>query len=155
MKPYIPSGLVPATQWGLIPPVLDILTQTLKDKIAAACARLNETHFPDNPADVEQAMARTVRHTHEINAASRDLRAALSAYAHKIHQPRPRITTIATAQEASPQGLVRRYSESTEQALRALIRGTTTAEQLLAAFPTLTEPEAAAIVQTEDGARPT
>lgn len=133
--------------WGRIPPIIETLTRSLESKISVASALLGEMRYPNQPQDVEPTIARALQLTQEINEASRDLRAALSAYAHKIHQPRPRIATIAEAQAASSQGLTRRYSETAEQSLRDLISGTASSTQVQAAFPSLTPSEAAAITQ--------
>ena len=46
----------------------------------------------------------------------------LTAYAHKVHQPRPKMADIAQAQNASPQAVTGRYSAGTLGAIEGALR---------------------------------
>ena len=69
--------------------------------------------------------------------AATDLRALLSAYAHKFHNPRPVISDLARAQDTSPQGFIRRYSEGTVDAVASLLSPKPDVETVLLAFPSV------------------
>lgn len=140
-----------ADQWGIVAPAFVALTQTLTAKISTASGKLQRVTFPQAPSDAEPSLVSAVQHTHEVNVASKDLRSALSAYSHRVHEPRPRVSSISEAQGTTTQGLLRRYNATVERAIRELVAGTVTAETLRVAFASLTEDEAAAIA----GARAT
>lgn len=123
--------------WGVVPPRFVLFIRLVQEEIATAASALGSTRFQTTAGNAEPALTSAIAHTNDINALSKDLRAALSAYAHKIHEPRPRVLSVAEAQGTTSQGLVRRYNDAVETAVRSISNGTATREDLEHAFPSL------------------
>lgn len=139
-----------ADEWGTVSHRFTDLVALLKVKIALQTNRLNEASIPST-GDAEPGLVATIEAAHAIALASKDLRSALSAYAHRMRLPRPKVGAIADAQETNAQGLARRYSAATLNALEHLIAGDAEVEVLMAAFPSLTNPEAERLVSGPRG----
>lgn len=124
-------------EWGRIPrPVLE-LVEILSDKAAKDSARLRRMEWPDGPQDVQDLLGRALSDAHKVTRASADLRSLLTAYAHRFHQPRPRFSELARAQDATSQGLNRRYSETTVSAISSLLSSEPDLQLIRNAFPSV------------------
>jgi len=130
-----------ASGWGTVSHRFTDLVGLLELKITLETRNLHAASIPSH-GDIEPGLAASISAAHRITTASKDLRGALSAYAHRIHVPRPKVAVISEAQDTNAQGLARRYSARTQQAIEALIAGTADPEVLIAAFPSLTKAEA-------------
>jgi hypothetical protein len=123
--------------WGLVPrPVVDVV-HALNKKILRSGQHLDGLVWPDKPRDVQDLLRMSVSDAHKVARASTDLRALLTAYAHRFHQPRPVMAELARAQDASPQGIPRRYGQATVDALTALLSDEPDVDVVLAGFPSL------------------
>ena len=129
------------SEWGMVSHRFKDLIEVLELKISLETRNLHAARIPSH-GDVEPGLAASISAAHKLASASKDLRSALSAYAHRIHVPRPKVAIIAEAQDTNAQGLARRYNERTQQAIEALIAGSADAATLRSAFPSLTQPEA-------------
>lgn len=148
-------GREPAAQhpnWGRVPEPFVALVLAFTEDVRAAEDKLGSIPWPSDVGDAEPRLVTALEATERVQAASRDLRSALSAYAHKIHQPRPRVGAIAEAQNTSTQGLIRRYTDQVEDSVRALIDGEATVEDLTSAFTSLTPERARSIIDVSLGA---
>lgn len=123
--------------WGTVPPVIVDLARLLAKKASADARRAEKIHWPDKPGDVQDELRRAISAAHKTTRAATDLRALLSAYAHKFHNPRPVISDLARAQDTSSQGFIRRYSAETVDAVASLLSPNPDAEKILFAFPSL------------------
>lgn len=127
------SGL----EWGRVPkPVLE-LVRILSEKAAKDSARLRRMEWPDGPQDVQDLLGRALSDAHKVTKASADLRSLLTAYAHRFHQPKPRFSDLARAQDATSQGLNRRYSEATVTAITSLLSAEPDLQAIRDAFPSV------------------
>lgn len=93
--------------------------------------------WPDQPRDVADLLRFSVGDAHKIARASTDLRSLLTAYSHHFHEPRPVMSEIARAQDATRQGIPRRYGQATVDAISELLSPTPNIAQILDAFPSL------------------
>ena len=141
--------------WGEVPDSMRVLIDALRESVARHSAELESITWPAGPGDFSPQLLRTLAETEAVMQAAKDLRSLLTAYAHKVHQPRPKMADIAQAQNASPQAVTGRYSAGTlgaiEEALRvgrgelaevddgAPIGPPDFSAALRQAFPTLTE----------------
>lgn len=130
-----------ASGWGTVSHRFTDLVGMLELKITLETRNLHAASIPSH-GDIEPGLAASISAAHRIATASKDLRGALSAYAHRIHIPRPKVAVISEAQDTNAQGLARRYSARTQEAIEALIAGSADPELLVAAFPSLTKAEA-------------
>ena len=133
------------TRFGEISPAVRSLIAMLTEKTDTAANDLVTQEWPLTAGDIEPIVIEAINAAQRANRATRDLRAALSAYAHKLHHPRPKVTSIAAAQGTVIQGLVHRYTKTTLQALQSLIDGHPDIDALRAAFPSLNEDELATL----------
>lgn len=123
--------------WGTVPPVIVDLARIMAKKAAAEAKRAERLNWPDKPGDVQDELRRAIGSAHKTAKAATDLRALLSAYAHKFHNPRPVISDLARAQDTSSQGFIRRYSSGTVDAVASLLSPHPDAEAILLAFPSV------------------
>lgn len=123
--------------WGLVPRVIVDLVQVLSRKVDRWNRHLDGLVWPDRPRDVEDLLRLSVGDAHKIARASTDLRSLLTAYSHRFHEPRPVMAEIAKAQDATRQGIPRRYAQATVDAIRELLSQTPNVAQILDAFPSL------------------
>lgn len=108
-------------QWGAVPAViLDVIT-VLSRQARRSADHVDRLVWPDAPGDVQDQLRMAIGDAHKISKAGTDLRAVLSAYAHKFHSPRPVISELARAQGTSSQGFIRRYSYATLTAVENLL----------------------------------
>lgn len=123
--------------WGLVPlPVVEAV-HALNGKILRNGEHLEKMVWPDKPRDVQDLLRMSISDAHKVARASTDLRALLTAYAHRVHQPRPVMADLARAQEATPQGIPRRYSQANIEGLNALLSDEPDVELILIGFPSL------------------
>ncbi len=125
------------TAWGITSPHVLYLARLIEDQISACVDDLRNVPFYSSVGNIEPALTRKIELTNNINGLSKDLRSMLTAYAHKVHEPRPRVTSIAEAQGTTTQGLLRRYNAQTADAVRAVADGQATKALLTEAFPSL------------------
>lgn len=123
--------------WGTVPAVIVDLARLMAKKAAADARRAEKINWPDKPGDVQDELGRAISAAHKTARAATDLRALLSAYAHKFHNPRPVISDLARAQDTSSQGFIRRYSSGTVEAVASLLSSHPNAETILLAFPSV------------------
>lgn len=123
--------------WGVVPPVIAELVQVLSRKIDHVNTHLGSLVWPDKPRDVEDLLRLSVGDAHKIARAGTDLRALLTAYSHQFHEPRPVMAAIAKAQDATRQGVPRRYGQATVDAIRELMSPQPNIALVLDAFPSL------------------
>lgn len=123
--------------WGTVPAVIVELARLMAKKAAADARRAEKINWPDKPGDVQDELGRAISAAHKTARAATDLRALLSAYAHKFHNPRPVISDLARAQDTSSQGFIRRYSSGTVDAVASLLSPHPDAETILIAFPSV------------------
>ncbi len=127
----------PLGGWGLVPvPVVEAV-HALNRKILGNGQHLDGLVWPKKPRDVQDLLRMSVSDAHKVARASTDLRALLTAYAHRFHQPRPVMADLARAQEATPQGIPRRYGQANVDALTALLSDEPDIEVILAGLPSL------------------
>lgn len=129
-----------ADRWGKTSPHFLFFVQLIGIELESTTRALNEVSFYSSVGNIEPALARKIELANKINFLSKDLRAALTAYAHKVHEPKPRVATIAQAQGTTTQGMLRRYTAETAEAIRAVADGVATRELLAKAFPSLPGP---------------
>ena len=123
--------------WGLVPkPVIEAV-HALNSKILRSGEHLGKMVWPDKPRDVQDLLRMSISDAHKVARASTDLRALLTAYAHRVHQPRPVMADLARAQEATPQGIPRRYSQANIEGLAALLSDEPDVELILIGFSSL------------------
>lgn len=123
--------------WGLVPrPVVEAV-HALNRKILRSGQHLDALVWPEKPRDVQDLLRMSVSDAHKVAKASTDLRALLTAYAHRFHQPRPVMADLARAQDASPQGIPRRYGQASVDALSALLSDEPDVEMILAGYSSL------------------
>ncbi|THG30562.1 hypothetical protein E6C70_14430 [Glaciibacter flavus] len=123
--------------WGTVPPVIVDLARLLSRRASENARRVERMTWPDRPGDVQEELRLAIGAAHKTTKAATDVRALLSAYAHKFHNPRPVISDLARAQETSSQGFIRRYSEGTVDAVASLLSPKPNVNLLLAAFPSV------------------
>lgn len=123
--------------WGTVPPVIVDLARLMAKKAASEARRAERVSWPDRPGDVQDELGRAISAAHKTARAATDLRALLSAYAHKFHNPRPVISDLARAQDTSSQGFIRRYSSGTVDAVASLLSHQPDIESILLAFPSI------------------
>ena len=123
--------------WGTVPAVIIDLARLLAKRASENAKRVERMKWPDGPGDVQEELRLAIGAAHKTTKASNDVRALLSAYAHKFHSPRPVISDLARAQETSSQGFIRRYSEGTVDAVASLLSPTPEIEPILLAFPSV------------------
>lgn len=121
--------------WGTVPAVIVDLARLLARRAATDAKRAENIKWPDQPGDVQTELRLAIGAAHKTAKAATDLRALLSAYAHKFHDPRPVISDLARAQDTSSQGFIRRYSDGTVEAVASLLSPTPDPEVVLHAFP--------------------
>ncbi|WP_146087013.1 hypothetical protein [Rathayibacter sp. AY1D4] len=123
--------------WGRVPgPVVEAV-HALNKQILRSGQHLDGLVWPDKPCDVQDLLRMSVADAHKVARASTDLRALLTAYAHRFHQPRPVMADLARAQDASPQGIPRRYGQASVDALASLLSDQPDVDVVLAGFPAL------------------
>lgn len=131
--------------WGEVPEHVRTLIETFRETIAAHEKKLNEVQWPASTGDISLALLGTLAETESIHQASKDLRSLLTAYAHQVHQPRPKMASVARAQRATPQAVTSRYTAKTTAALALLIDPAADLSELLrsevvlSAFPSLAQ----------------
>lgn len=123
--------------WGTVPAVIVDLARLLAKRASENARRIERMKWPDGPGDVQEELRLAIGAAHKTTRASNDVRALLSAYAHKFHNPRPVISDLARAQETSSQGFIRRYSEGTVDAVASLLSPKPDIEPILLAFPSV------------------
>jgi len=123
--------------WGTVPPVIVDLARVLAKRASENARRAERIKWPEKPGDVQEELRLAIGAAHKTTRAATDLRALLSAYAHKFHNPRPVISDLARAQETSSQGFIRRYSEGTVEAVASLLSPKPDVEAVLLAFPSV------------------
>lgn len=123
--------------WGTVPSVIVDLARLMAKKAASEARRAEKVTWPDKPGDVQDELRRAISAAHKTARAATDLRALLSAYAHKFHNPRPVISDLARAQDTSSQGFIRRYSSGTVDAVASLLSSQPNIETILLAFPSI------------------
>jgi hypothetical protein len=107
--------------WGVVPPVIAAVAQLLATKIEEQAAYLKRMQWSDEPGDVQDDLNEHLAGAHRMVKASTDMRALLTAYAHRFHEPRPVMAELARAQETSRQGVVGRYGEGTIRGIQELL----------------------------------
>lgn len=127
----------PPDGWGLVPKPVVEAVHALNAKILRSNEHLGRMVWPDKPRDVQDLLRMSISDTHKVARASTDLRALLTAYAHRVHQPRPVMADLARAQDATPQGIPRRYSQANIDGLAALLSDEPNVELILTGFPSL------------------
>ena len=123
--------------WGTVPPVIVDLARLLAKRASENARKVERMKWPDKPGDVQEELRLAIGAAHKTTNAATDVRALLSAYAHKFHNPRPVISDLARAQETSSQGFIRRYSEGTVDAIASLLSPKPNIEPILLAFPSV------------------
>lgn len=123
--------------WGTVPAVIVDLARVMAKKAAADARRAEKIRWPEKPGDVQDELRRAISAAHKTARAATDLRALLSAYAHKFHNPRPVISDLARAQDTSSQGFIRRYSSGTVDAVASILSPQPDIETVLLAFPSI------------------
>ncbi|NRD08854.1 hypothetical protein [Rathayibacter agropyri] len=123
--------------WGLVPKPVVEAVHALNKKILRSGRHLDGIVWPDKPRDVQDLLRMSVSDAHKVARASTDLRALLTAYAHRFHQPRPVMADLARAQDASPQGIPRRYGQAAVEGLAALLSEQPDVDAILAGFTSL------------------
>ena len=123
--------------WGTVPPVIVELARVLAKRASENARRAERIKWPDKPGDVQEELRLAIGAAHKTTRAATDLRALLSAYAHRFHNPRPVISDLARAQDTSSQGFIRRYSEGTVDAVASLLSPNPDLETVLLAFPSV------------------
>ncbi|GAB3614711.1 hypothetical protein GCM10027415_30510 [Humibacter ginsengisoli] len=131
--------------WGRIPVPVAQLAQILAKKASKDAGRLTRAEWPTEPQDVQDLLRRTISDAHKVAQAGTDLRALLSAYAHRFHKPRPLLADLARAQHTSPQGFTRRYSDGTVVAIAQLSSQTPDLRAIRDAFPSVSLDDLATI----------
>ena len=123
--------------WGTVPAVIVDLARRLAHRAGEDAKRAERIKWPEQPGDVQTELRLAIGAAHKTTKAATDLRALLSAYAHKFHNPRPVISDLARAQDTSSQGFIRRYSEETVEAVTSLLSSDPNPEVILQAFPSV------------------
>lgn len=123
--------------WGVVPSIIVEVVHRLTAKITKDSRHLGKLDWPDVPGDVSGIVRLAVSDSHKIQRAGNDLRSLLTAYAHRFHEPRPVMADLARAQETSRQGIPRRYSESTVQAIQQLLSDAPNLGVILHGLPSL------------------
>lgn len=119
-------------------PVLEIL-RILGERSLEGAKELERLTSASSDANVQDELCDTLRAAHLTTRAAADLRAFVSAYAHRFLDPRPVISALARAQDISPQGFVRRYSPDTVRAIASLLSPAPDVKVILAGLPSLRE----------------
>lgn len=132
--------------WGRIPAPVAQLAQILAKKASKDAARLTRAEWPTEPQDVQDLLRRTISDAHKVAQAGTDLRALLSAYAHRFHKPRPLLADLARAQNTSPQGFTRRYSDATVVAIEQLLSRSPDITLIQDAFPSVSRDDLASLI---------
>lgn len=123
----------------------DRVTLRVYEKLVEPTARVHHSPLSNNEsmaaaarfATFQEELRLAIGAAHKTTRAATDLRALLSAYAHKFHNPRPVISDLARAQDTSSQGFIRRYSEGTVDAVASLLSSKPDVEAVLLAFPSV------------------
>lgn len=126
-----------AIDWGTVPPALLAALTTLAKKAKKDAEHLGRIRWPEGPADVQDELRAAISDAHKISKAGTELRAVLSAYAHRVHEPRPVISDLARAQDTGSQGFIRRYSDATLAAVQQLVSDSPDIETVRAGIPSL------------------
>lgn len=124
-------------QWGAVPAVIIDVITVLSRQARRSSDHVGRLVWPDAPGDVQDQLRMAIGDAHKISKAGTDLRAVLSAYAHKFHNPRPVISELARAQGTSSQGFIRRYSEATLKAVENLLSATPDIDAIREGIPSL------------------
>lgn len=130
----------PAQQeWGVIPgPVHRLLARlTEKARVIANSQEVSEWPPADVASDFDPFFRKTLAATQALHETTTDLRSLVSAWAHKYHQPKPNFSELARAQGATPQGLYKRYKQSTRDGIDELLSDKPDLAVILLAFPSL------------------
>lgn len=96
--------------WGKVPLSIENLVLLLEARISGHSAKLSSIEWPQLPGDITPALTATLAEAENTFAAAKDLRSLLTAYAHRVHQPRPTVADVARAQRSSSQAIATRYS---------------------------------------------
>jgi|GEM_PF-3341293 len=129
--------------WGEVPRPVRQLIDSLRGIIRDHSERLSQIDWPEGAGDITPQLLTTLEETERVMQASKDLRSLLTAYAHKMHQPRPKMADVARAQSASPQAVTTRYTTKTTAALEQLLEH----PELVEGKPTPIGEQAAKILQ--------
>lgn|GEM_PF-4312754 len=70
---------------------------------------------------MQPLLRKTISDAHKISKAATELRSLLTAYAHQFHEPRPVMSDLAKAQDATRQSIPRRYNQAMVDAIRELL----------------------------------
>lgn len=124
-------------QWGAVPAVILEVITVLSRQARRGSDHLDHLVWPESPGDVQDQLRMAIGDAHKISKAGTDLRAVLSAYAHKFHNPRPVISELARAQGTSSQGFIRRYSDATMTAVENLLSATPDVDAIREGVPSL------------------
>lgn len=108
--------------WGEVPDGMRVLIDALRGSVARHSEELETITWPSGPGDFSPQLLRTLTEAEAVMQAAKDLRSLLTAYAHKVHHPRPKMADIAQAQNASPQAVTGRYSAGTLGAIEEALR---------------------------------
>lgn len=123
--------------WGTMPAVIVELAMVLATKASESARHAQRIKWPAEPGDIQDQLRLAIGDAHKITKAGTDLRALLSAYAHRFHTPRPVISDLARAQDTSSQGFIRRYSEGTVDAVHSLLSESPDVRLIIDAFPSV------------------
>ncbi|MFB9307721.1 hypothetical protein BJY17_002808 [Agromyces hippuratus] len=125
--------------WGVIPGPVHRLLVRLTEKARAIADGQDVSEWPpaDTPSDFDPYFRKTLAATQALHETTTDLRSLVSAWAHKYHQPKPNFSDLARAQGATPQGLYKRYKQSTRDAIDELLSDEPQIAVILDAFPSL------------------
>lgn len=139
--------------WGVVPEPIPTLVAILANKAADAADLAQNVIWPTAPNDVQIPLRDVISSAHKSASAGVEIRALLTAYAHLFHEPRPNLSELARAQEASPQGLTRRYKPTTVAAINELLQAEKSWDQdtILRGFPSLTQEDFAGLVSAGSG----
>jgi len=146
---YVPNPL-PKLEWGVIPAPVYRLMTVLAAKSSGLANQNDPADWPsaDSPQDFADFFAEQLRLSHSSAQAAIDFRSLVTAYAHKFHNPRPLLNSLASAQQSTPQGLIRRYNSKTVDALRQILSSEPDAGVIAAGFPSLTTDEINELIGT-------
>lgn len=124
--------------FGVAPPAVVALARVFADKIRTAGEEVAAVEVPTQPSDLQGILEQGVEYAQLAVSAGGDLRALLTAYAHKFHNPKPIMAGLARAQGATRQAVTRRYTEKTVRAIRALLSETPDLRVVAEGFPSVT-----------------
>lgn len=110
-----------ASNWGTIPQAVVDVAQMLSARAETSNEGLQRAEWPSEPRDVQPLLRKTISDAHKISKAATELRSLLTAYAHQFHEPRPVMSDLAKAQDATRQSIPRRYNQAMVDAIRELL----------------------------------